>query len=100
MGERDVKQLFGQRVRELRKKLRVSQEAFAATINLDRSYFGSVERGERNVSLENISLIATGLGVPEFELLRFGTGDESKSGSVPSPARSKSPAKSIRTKRG
>jgi transcriptional regulator with XRE-family HTH domain len=71
MGDRDIKLLFGQRVRELRKKKAVSQEAFAASINLDRSYFGSVERGERNVSLENIAIIADGLGVEAFELLRF-----------------------------
>ena len=51
------------RVRQLRKIKGVSQEAFAHAIKIDRSYFGSIERGERNVSLENICLIAEGLGV-------------------------------------
>ncbi|QDU21736.1 helix-turn-helix domain-containing protein [Urbifossiella limnaea] len=56
---------------QLRKEKGVSQEAFAHQIQIDRSYFGSIERGERNVSLDNICLIAAGLGVPPSELLRF-----------------------------
>jgi transcriptional regulator with XRE-family HTH domain len=67
----DVKVRFGNRVRQLRKAKGVSQEAFAHAVQIDRSYFGSIERGERNVSLENICLIAAGLGVPPHELLRF-----------------------------
>jgi transcriptional regulator with XRE-family HTH domain len=71
MADEDVKVLFGRRVRQLRREKGVSQEAFAHQIEIDRSYFGSIERGERNVSLENICLIAKGLGVPPAELLRF-----------------------------
>lgn len=71
MDAEEAKVLFGRRVRQLRKEKGVSQEAFAASIRLDRSYFGSVERGERNVSLENICLIADGLGVTPAELLMF-----------------------------
>ena len=71
MTAADVKVLFGRRVRQLRKAKGVSQEAFAHTIKIDRSYFGSIERGERNVSLENICLIAEGLGVAPAELLTF-----------------------------
>lgn len=71
MGDEDVKVLFGRRVRQLRKERGVSQEAFAHEIGIDRSYFGSIERGERNVSLDNICLIAEGLGVAPAELLRF-----------------------------
>ena len=71
MTAADVKVLFGRRVRQLRNAKGVSQEAFAHTIKIDRSYFGSIERGERNVSLENICLIADGLGVAPAELLRF-----------------------------
>lgn len=66
-----VKVLFGRRVRQLRKAKGLSQEAFAHAIKIDRSYFGSIERGERNVSLENICLIAAGLGVPPAQLLTF-----------------------------
>jgi transcriptional regulator with XRE-family HTH domain len=71
MADEDVKVLFGKRVRQLRKAKGVSQEAFAHSIKIDRSYFGSIERGERNVSLENICLIAEGLGVAPAELLTF-----------------------------
>ena len=71
MADGDVKVLFGRRVRQLRKAKGVSQEAFAHEIKIDRSYFGSIERGERNVSLENICLIAKGLDVEPAELLRF-----------------------------
>ena len=71
MANDNVKELFGQRVRQLRKATGVSQEAFAHQIDIDRSYFGSIERGERNVSLENICLIADGLGISPAELFRF-----------------------------
>src|SRR4051812_42499078 len=71
MEDEDVKALFGRRVRRLREERGGSQEAFAHRVRIDRSYYGSIERGERNVSLENICLIAAGLGVPPAELLRF-----------------------------
>jgi transcriptional regulator with XRE-family HTH domain len=54
---------FGNRVRELRKKKGLSQEGLALEAGLDRSYVGGVERGERNVSLENIAKLAAALGV-------------------------------------
>ncbi|HEX4607774.1 MAG TPA: helix-turn-helix transcriptional regulator [Urbifossiella sp.] len=75
MSTPDIKRLFGERVRRLRTELGLSQEEFAHRIKLDRSYYGSVERGERNISLENICLTAAGLGVPPFELLRFDTSE-------------------------
>ena len=69
----DIKILFGNRVRELRRQRGWSQERFAQVVNLDRSYMGGVERGERNVSLENIALIAAGLGVSLSVLFDFTT---------------------------
>ena len=48
-------------MRQLRKARGWSQEEFAHRVGLDRSYIGGVERGERNVSLENICLIAKAL---------------------------------------
>lgn len=59
---------FGNRVRELRKQQGLSQEALALACNLDRTYIGGVERGERNISLLNIHKIATSLVVPTKEL--------------------------------
>lgn len=52
---------FGGAVRAIRKEQGTSQEALALRCGLDRSYFGAVERGERNVSLTNILKIADAL---------------------------------------
>lgn len=54
---------FGRRVRELRQETGLSQEKFALKIDMDRTYFASVETGKRNVSLLNIKKIADGLSV-------------------------------------
>lgn len=62
-GDADILVRFGERVRRLRKEAGHSQEAFADHCGLDRTYVGGVERGERNVSLRNIRVIARGLGV-------------------------------------
>lgn len=68
MQKNSVRVLFGQRVRELRKAQGYSQESFAVQSGLDRSYYGGVERGERNVSLDNIAAIARALDVPISDL--------------------------------
>jgi transcriptional regulator with XRE-family HTH domain len=60
---------FGANVRSLRQKMGISQEKLAELANLHRTYVGSIERGERNVSLENIGKIARALGVHPKELL-------------------------------
>jgi transcriptional regulator with XRE-family HTH domain len=62
-----VKIAFGQKVRDIRLKKSLSQEGLAEKCELDRSYIGGVERGERNVSLVNISRIANALGVSARE---------------------------------
>ena len=61
---------FGNRVRELRKRKGLSQEGLALESGLDRSYVGGVERGERNISLENIEKLAKALGVTAAALMR------------------------------
>lgn len=68
MADGNIKLFFGNRVRQLRKDRGWSQEEFAFRVGLDRSYIGGVERGERNISLENIDLIAATLQVPPSEL--------------------------------
>ena len=65
-----IKENFGKRVRELRLDMKLSQEKFALKINMDRTYFSSVESGKRNISLENIKKIADGLNVTLEELFR------------------------------
>lgn len=59
---------LGERVRALRQASGLSQEDFGHAAGLDRTYVGSVERGERNVSLDNLHRIADALGVPVGEL--------------------------------
>lgn len=60
---------FGIRVRDLRKERGFSQESFAAHCGLDRTYIGGIERGERNVALKNIALIAKALGLTISQLM-------------------------------
>jgi len=58
-----IREHFGHRIRELRSTLGLSQEQLADAAGLHRTYIGSVERGERNVSLQNIVAIARALNV-------------------------------------
>ncbi len=63
-----IQKSFGSGLRKLRKVKGLSQEALAFACELDRSYIGQVERGERNISLINIYKIASALEVPVKEL--------------------------------
>ena len=62
---------FGNRLRKLRTETGLSQQKFALTIGMDRTYYASVESGRRNISLINIGKIADGLGVSLSELFAF-----------------------------
>jgi transcriptional regulator with XRE-family HTH domain len=61
MGEEDRKR-FGQRVRQLRLARQLTQEGLAELARLHPTYIGGIERGERNVSLDNLLKIARALG--------------------------------------
>lgn len=61
---KDIRHLYGERLREIRTGKGISQEALAAAADLHRTYVSSVERGERNVSIVNISRLAEALNVP------------------------------------
>jgi transcriptional regulator with XRE-family HTH domain len=65
----DILERFGQRVRALRKQQGYTQERFAAACELDRTYMGGIERGERNLALKNIDAIAQALGISLSELM-------------------------------
>lgn len=60
---------LGQAIRHLRRARGVSQEAFAVSCGLHRTYVGGIERGERNVSFANLLRIAEALDVRPSELL-------------------------------
>ena len=59
----DIKSKFWQKIKELRKKLWLSQEKLAEKCTLHRTYIWNIERGEKNVALENIEKIAKALEV-------------------------------------
>lgn len=69
-GGRDARSELGARVRRFRARVGISQEELAARCALHRTYVGSVERGERNVSLENILKLAAALSVDPSRLVR------------------------------
>lgn len=60
---------FGKACREYREKMNISQEKFALSIGMDRTYYSSVEAGKRNVSIQNIKKIADGFGISISEIL-------------------------------
>lgn len=60
---------FGRRVRQRREAAGMSQESFARTVGVHRTYIGAVERGERNLSLMNVIRIAEALKCASSELL-------------------------------
>ncbi len=54
----DIKEQFGLRIKKLRFEKKLSQEALANLANLDRTYIPSIEKGQRNVSIEVIQKLA------------------------------------------
>ena len=61
---------FAKRVREERKKLKLSQEEFAAKAGFHRTYIGMIERGERNITLANIEKLSKALNTSLSKLLK------------------------------
>ena len=66
----DIKKTVGRRIRVLREKRGWSQEKLAEMADLDRTYVGRIERGEKNLGIENLARFAHTLGVPPAALLR------------------------------
>jgi len=64
----DIKIVFGKNLRFLREKKNISQEKLADLCGLHRTYISDVERGERNISLENIQKIANALQLGIIDL--------------------------------
>jgi len=66
----DIKKKFGERVRQLREALGLSQDALAFKSGIHRTRIGIVERWQRNLTLENIEKLAKALGVPIEDLFK------------------------------
>ncbi len=59
---------IGKKIKSLRSDTGLSQEKFALKINMDRTYFASIEAGKRNISILNLEKIASGFGITLSQL--------------------------------
>lgn len=64
-----AREVFGQNLRRVRRLKEISQEELALRADLSRTYVSEVERGVRNVSIDNMGLLADALGVPLRDLV-------------------------------
>lgn len=69
-SKRSARRIFAENLREARLTKGLSQEDLAELAGLHRTYVGSVERAERNVSIDNMERLATAVGGALPELLR------------------------------
>jgi len=65
----DINKEVGFRIREVRQEQGLSQEKLAALADLHRAYIGQIERGEKNIGLQNLEKIAKALKVNIRDLL-------------------------------
>ncbi len=61
--------VFARNIRLMRIDAGMSQERLADEAGLDRTFVGTLERGQRNISIDNIELIAKAIGMPAHELM-------------------------------
>ncbi|MBI2119796.1 MAG: helix-turn-helix transcriptional regulator [Elusimicrobia bacterium] len=69
--KREILIKFGQKVRNERNRLGLSQEELASRANVHRTYIGMIERAEKNITLENIEKIANALEIPLNKLMNL-----------------------------
>lgn len=67
---KDIKKILALNIKRLRKECGYSQEKLAELSSLHRTYIGSIEREERNVSIENIQAIAKAFQIDTYLLLK------------------------------
>lgn len=69
MKKQTIATQVGHAIRVRRRELDLSQEAFADQIGMHRAYYSSIERGEKNVTLETLHRVCAGLGVTMADVL-------------------------------
>ena len=67
---RSMRQIFAKNLRKHRLEKGISQEALADLAGLHRPYIGSIDRGERNISIDNIERLAQALDCQVVDLLK------------------------------
>jgi transcriptional regulator with XRE-family HTH domain len=70
----DTRDILARNLRLLRAERRLSQEALAFESGINRTYLSDVERGTRNISIDNLSRLAQALNIPAWRLLQPETG--------------------------
>lgn len=65
-----IQDALGCACKYFREQINMSQEKFALSIGMDRTYYASVEAGKRNISIQNIKKIADGFHITISELLK------------------------------
>lgn len=65
-----LRQILATNLRRIRARKGLTQEALADLCGLDRTYIGGIERGERNVSMDNIERLAKALVLEPWQLIR------------------------------
>lgn len=66
----NARKIFARNLKEIRAKANLSQEELADLAGLHRTYVGSVERGERNISIDNMERLASALSIDIKDLLK------------------------------
>lgn len=67
----NLQKKFGKKIRQLRKAKGLTQERLAEKARLEPTYIGAVERGERNLTIDNIEKIAKGLNMKPYKFFIF-----------------------------
>jgi len=67
----EILKQFGDKIRAERTRLGLSQEELAAKAGVHRTYIGMIERGEKNITLENIEKIAKALAISLEKLMNL-----------------------------
>ena len=65
-----TRRVLGKRIKTLRKKAGLSQEELGFKAGIHRTYIGAIERGEQNVSIDNVHKIARALKIPVKDLFK------------------------------
>ena len=70
LNDTPARVLFGLALRKAREEQKLSQEQLAERAGLHRTYIGQVERGERNISIDNLEHLACAVGLNAWEMIR------------------------------